>query len=595
MPNLDEIHYKFFPKSKTAPWGKKLIIMAWIIEILVASVSFSIAMLFFLSSGDSNLKIAQVASSLNVNSIIVGLSFLVVTIIELTKIPLASVFYYAGRVTWRITFFLALLAVNFLTFETIMQGFELAYNQRSSMVDDIRKQVENKKDEIKNIEVISDSSSLDLQISQVNDEIQQLVDQRLKIEKQALEEKSKLAEEAEVADPNIERLNKAISDANLEKKDYEDKKADYVKQRNDIKTGFGSKRKRDAITEEINKIEIKIKEVTDRIRKYEGDLERSSKASVSQNKQSIERIQQTSKKEVDKINQQITNIQQNQLQPLLDQKALSVEEKVNSEGRKKELNNELTALKKELKDAAKESQIYRIAIKIKVFSEFFSGAELEDDILRFDEEIVELERSKFKKTYFFFFERDYVPSQAYLKLVDNKIKLLEEKKLEAINKVEIDENKVLDETDLTQKDVDRAFWIWFGSMALIISIIGSLVALAAFHLQDERMHEIRNRPVKLKFARLIRNIAWVPVYINKYFWTAIKRLAKPKIIEKEVEVEKIVEKVVEKNVGEKIVYEKVEVPKEVIKKEMVYVPLPTDDEELLKKGPFTKDENKKKK
>ena len=595
MPNLDEIHYKFFPKSKTAPWGKKLIIMAWIIEILVASVSFSIAMLFFLSSGDSNLKIAQVASSLNVNSIIVGLSFLVVTIIELTKIPLASVFYYAGRVTWRITFFLALLAVNFLTFETIMQGFELAYNQRSSMVDDIRKQVENKKDEIKNIEVISDSSSLDLQISQVNNEIQQLVDQRLKIEKQALEEKSKLAEEAEVADPNIERLNKAISDANLEKKDYEDKKADYVKQRNDIKTGFGSKRKRDAITEEINKIEIKIKEVTDRIRKYEGDLERSSKASVSQNKQSIERIQQTSKKEVDKINQQITNIQQNQLQPLLDQKALSVEEKVNSEGRKKELNNELTALKKELKDAAKESQIYRIAIKIKVFSEFFSGAELEDDILRFDEEIVELERSKFKKTYFFFFERDYVPSQAYLKLVDNKIKLLEEKKLEAINKVEIDENKVLDETDLTQKDVDRAFWIWFGSMALIISIIGSLVALAAFHLQDERMHEIRNRPVKLKFARLIRNIAWVPVYINKYFWAAIKRLAKPKIIEKEVEVEKIVEKVVEKNVGEKIVYEKVEVPKEVIKKEMVYVPLPTDDEELLKKGPFTKDESKKKK
>ena len=595
MPNLDEIHYKFFPKSKTAPWGKKLIIMAWIIEILVASVSFSIAMLFFLSSGDSNLKIAQVASSLNVNSIIVGLSFLVVTIIELTKIPLASVFYYAGRVTWRITFFLALLAVNFLTFETIMQGFELAYNQRSSMVDDIRKQVENKKDEIKNIEVISDSSSLDLQISQVNNEIQQLVDQRLKIEKQALEEKSKLAEEAEVADPNIERLNKAISDANLEKKDYEDKKADYVKQRNDIKTGFGSKRKRDAITEEINKIDIKIKEVTDRIRKYEGDLERSSKASVSQNKQSIERIQQTSKKEVDKINQQIKNIQQNQLQPLLDQKAISVEEKVNSEGRKKELNNELTALKKELKDAAKESQIYRIAIKIKVFSEFFSGAELEDDILRFDEEIVELERSKFKKTYFFFFERDYVPSQAYLKLVDNKIKLLEEKKLEAINKVEIDENKVLDETDLTQKDVDRAFWIWFGSMALIISIIGSLVALAAFHLQDERMHEIRNRPVKLKFARLIRNIAWVPAYINKYFWAAIKRLAKPKIIEKEVEVEKIVEKVVEKNVGEKIVYEKVEVPKEVIKKEMVYVPLPTDDEELLKKGPFTKDENKKKK
>ena len=39
-----------------------------------------------------------------------------------------------------------------------------------------------------------------------------------------------------------------------------------------------------------------------------------------------------------------------------------------------------------------------------------------------------------------------------------------------------------------------------------------------------------------------------------------KETYKPKIVEKE-EVEKEVEKIVEKNVGEKIVYEKVEVPK----------------------------------
>ena len=76
------------------------------------------------------------------------------------------------------------------------------------------------------------------------------------------------------------------------------------------------------------------------------------------------------------------------------------------------------------------------------------------------------------------------------------------------------------------------------------------------------------------------------VLINKYIWGKIKRFRDPKIVEKEVVVEKEVEKIVEKNVGEKIVYEKVEVPKEVVRKEMVYVPLPTDDENLLKKGPF---------
>ena len=141
--------------------------------------------------------------------------------------------------------------------------------------------------------------------------------------------------------------------------------------------------------------------------------------------------------------------------------------------------------------------------------------------------------------------------------------------------------------------MDRAFG-WFRSMALVISIIGSLVALAGFHLQDERMHEIRNRPVKERFRRFFRNIAWIPVYINRYIWAGIKRLTKPKIVEKVVEVEKEVEKIVEKNIGEKIVYEKVEVPKEVIKKEMVYVPLPTDDEELLKRGPFKQDDKDKK-
>ena len=50
---------------------------------------------------------------------------------------------------------------------------------------------------------------------------------------------------------------------------------------------------------------------------------------------------------------------------------------------------------------------------------------------------------------------------------------------------------------------------------------------------------------------------------------------------------------------EKVVIKEVEVPKEIetLRKEIVYVPLPTDDEELLKKGPFHAidyDKNKKK-
>ena len=68
--------------------------------------------------------------------------------------------------------------------------------------------------------------------------------------------------------------------------------------------------------------------------------------------------------------------------------------------KKKQLNDELVDLKKEIKEAAKESQIYRIAIKIKFLFEFISGVKLEYDIEKYDEEILALEISKFKKHIF---------------------------------------------------------------------------------------------------------------------------------------------------------------------------------------------------
>ena len=53
MPNLDNIHYKFFPKAKTAPYGKTLIKFAWVIEILVAMVGLTIAGFLYMKAVNS--------------------------------------------------------------------------------------------------------------------------------------------------------------------------------------------------------------------------------------------------------------------------------------------------------------------------------------------------------------------------------------------------------------------------------------------------------------------------------------------------------------------------------------------------------------
>ena len=129
-----------------------------------------------------------------------------------------------------------------------------------------------------------------------------------------------------------------------------------------------------------------------------------------------------------------------------------------------------------------------------------------------------------------------------------------------------------------------------------------MLAFASLVLLDPRLHVIRNKKTAYWKGVSIR-LSKFFVLLNKFIWGRIKRFRDPnvKIVEKEVEVEKVVEKIVEKPVEvEKIVIKEVEVPKEIetLRKEMVYVPLPTDDEELLKKGPFKApdyDKDKKKK
>ena len=502
MVNLDNIHFRFFPKAKTAPWGKKLIIMAWAIEIMVASVSFMIAMLFFLSKGQSDLKLAEAANDLDINSIIVGLSFLVVTLIELTKIPLASVFYYAGRLVWKIVFLLALVAVTFITFETILQGFELAYNQRSQIVEDQRKLIEDTKEKIKNINLKSDLTKLNLDIENIRNDIKIKNQEKSEIEQQRIDDITLLNSQVDIADPNIERLNKTIARENdkleglIKERDRIQEQIDKFNVKGDV---FGGKRKK--LREDKDKISNDIDNKEKLIQKYENDLAQASAVSGGKNTKEIERINKKADLRIAQINEEIRNIEENQLEPLLKTKADVIQNSKDQKTTYDDLNDLLVKQKKELKEKARENQIYRIAIKIKVVGEFISGGNLEKQIEEITKEIDELNSLVLEN-----------PENEILKIkLQNKIAKSNQLK----NKFTDSLDNEIDESDLSQKDVDKAFWLWFGSMAFIISIIGSLVALAGFHLQDERMHEIRNRPIKERFGRFFRNIAWIPVYINK--------------------------------------------------------------------------------
>ena len=123
MPNLENIHYKFFPKSRTSPLGKKLIYGAWFIEIIVAMVSLSIAYaLFYTNALGFDVPVAE--------RMIISLALVVVAVMELTKIPLVTALYYSGKWVARTIFILLLVFANYSTFETMIQAFDVSvYNQ----------------------------------------------------------------------------------------------------------------------------------------------------------------------------------------------------------------------------------------------------------------------------------------------------------------------------------------------------------------------------------------------------------------------------------------------------------------------------------
>jgi hypothetical protein len=450
-----------------------------------------------------------------------GLAFFVVGIMELTKIPLATALYYAAKSFWKIVFFLALIAVNFSTFETMIQGFELVFNERSKVVKIERKILDALQKE-KNVllEEMSFEGNIDIEINEIQKQITQLENRITAINTDANNEIAELQKQNEGANPRIDLLSKQILSNEQRLQSLEESKRQAVLSLQSIKEGLFNKQKekREAINTQIASYDSEIKDVKNLLAKNRSELDKLAGNAGASIEPKINAVKNNARLKINNIQRQINQITSDQLsakqssktkltlkQDEFNEKLIIIEEKINAQ-------------KDKVNDKASENQIYRLAVMIKVGpGQWF-----------FDEK------------------------------VDGEIS----------------------EADLTQEDIDRAFWLWNGFLALIISIIGCLVAFAGLHLMDERMHEIRNKPIgkntiRYRFSKLL---VLMVQFLNTSIKTKLKPITVEKIVEKEVKVE------VEKPVyEEKIVYQKIEVPKEVVKREIVHVPLWTQDPDLLSK------------
>ena len=504
---LKKIFNRFYPKSQTSDQGKKLYRLAWAIEILVVLAGLTTA--YIMMKSQSGINSAAAYS--------IGLTFTIAAIAELTKIPLATAFYYAVRYSWKILFLLALILINVLTFETVINGMQRNWTLQTK--------------DIKGLQY----------------ELATIVDSRINSASRLAEQKDTIQKEIERINGNINDTNTRISEVsnNLQSekeiiystssdggllKNLTDSRQSKINERDQLsnvnaETGvksincdssFFSQSGCDNAQSLISKNEKRINAINNDI----SDIDLQIKAIYEQ----IERQSEDSMRALnDKYNAQLENLSkiksslESQLQ-IQNQKNVQLDEA------------SVNTLTSNQQDEEKEKKLIGEINKLAMDNLAYGWAQL-------------LKSNQDSQ------EKNNNPDSLILSHGKKQFHLI------------------------TDDDLAFAFWIIFGAMAVVISLAGTMVALASLHLQDPRMHEERQKAKFGSIERLLRSLRY-------YLIAGKKRLLSPKILEIEKEVVKEVEKEVIKEVAvPKIEYRDVE--KEIIRRELVHVPMYTNDKELL--------------
>ena len=102
-------------------YGRKILYVAWAVEILAALIGLTIA---GATAYDAYKGIENPNESHLINALIGALPFIIIAIIEPTKIPLAGGFYKTRILSWKILILVALIGLTVVTFETMFNGLE---------------------------------------------------------------------------------------------------------------------------------------------------------------------------------------------------------------------------------------------------------------------------------------------------------------------------------------------------------------------------------------------------------------------------------------------------------------------------------------
>jgi len=117
--------------------GKNLVKFAWTIEIIAVLIGFLISIIVSYSVFNEINRFDKVLTFGDYSSILVaGLPFLLVAVVEATKIPIATAMMYAKHKSWKIMLFFGVILLSIITFETMINGFERNFANLTFAIDE---------------------------------------------------------------------------------------------------------------------------------------------------------------------------------------------------------------------------------------------------------------------------------------------------------------------------------------------------------------------------------------------------------------------------------------------------------------------------
>lgn len=547
--------------------GKKLYIFAWVIEIIAAFIGVMIAWSMGFQTYQYYVMENGEFPMINLfDLVLAALPFLMVASVELLKIPFCKLIYLNKSFKIRFLFSIVLLLVTFITFETLITGFERQFanisiqvstpqkklntiNQkisfREEQVNELKQKTDDSISEEVTIRRLEAEASRDSAIQALEAQKEQylasgnqvLLDKKANLENQIererirRDEKIKQTEKNFVAVSEEEQLRQAEARAGNNQKIATIKEniarfESYIEaEKKDPSLGgfFGNK---------VGSWEKEIEKLQEAINKLVEENTRVGLGSANNLNIEINRINKEVELRIDDFYEQINEIDLKLAQNNKYRNEIArIEQKIIK--RQEQYNEEIDKI-----DTFRDAQTKDLGDK-------------NDRIDAIEEELVPLKEEQ--SALFIEITEAYEQTQIY-RIAKSWYGL---------------EDGVM----ISEEQISFVAKVWFGSLAGIVSSMGIFLAFGSFifmysGIDFKELKESKPGPLKRAFINMMES--------RKKRYDNPEKIVK---VTKEVPVEKIVKETVE---VEKVVYK--EVPKEVVRKEVIHVPIYTNDTDLLKFG-----------